>query len=208
MRISDDVYLKKIWDYLTIETLLLPADVIVVGGSNDPGTAVKAAELWKLGYAPLIVFSGYQQPGTTETEAESLAAIAIEQGVPTNAIIREPLASHTGQNIAFSKELLATRNITPSKVIFVHKPYMTRRFLAAAEAQWGDLVPEFMVTHQDVDIQSYYLQLGRGEVIRKMLGDFKRMSAYAKKGFQTPQIITSEVQEAYDILVQRGHQVR
>lgn len=208
MRIGDEIYLKKIWDYLTINTPLLPADVILVGGSNDPGTAIRAAELWKLNYAPIIIFSGYQQPGMDQTEADMLAEVALSHGVPSRAIIREPLATHTGQNLIFSKDLLAAHSVIPSKVILVHKPYMTRRFLAAAEIQWGEPAPEFMITHEDIDIQNYYLQLGRGEVIRKMLGDFKRMGAYAKKGFQTPQDIPAEVQEAYDVLVQRGHQVR
>lgn len=208
MRVDDEVYLKLIWKYLTIETPLLPADAIVVGGSNDTGTAIKAAELWRSGYAPVIVFSGYQQPNTDQTEANILASVAQEHGVPDSAIILESKATHTGQNITLSRDVLEDNGIDYSKTILVHKPYMTRRFLATAEVQWGVPTPDFMISHEEIDIESYYQRLGRGEVIRKMLGDFKRMVTYAKKGFQTPQDIPNEVQDAYDTLVKRGHQVR
>ncbi len=208
MIIPDDVLLKTLWNYLTIESLLLPADVIIVGGENDPGLAGQASDLYKQGFAPLIVFSGYQQPGMDETEAKMLSRIAEQRGVPTSAILREELATNTGENITLSAAVLKTQGIHAERVILVHKPYMTRRFLATAEVQWPDPKPSFMVSHQVISIDNYYLKLGRGEVIRKMLGDFKRINTYAKKGFQTPQVIPEEVQTAYDLLVARGHQVR
>jgi len=209
MRIPDETLLKTIWNYLCIETPLLPADVILVGGSTDMGTGAKACELFQLGYAPLIVFSGYKQPGMDGTEADLLADAAIKRGIPESAIIREQSASNTGENIRNSQAILKQQGIiNPGKVILIHKPYMTRRFLAAAQAQWDGPLPEFMITHEDISIDNYYLKLGRGETIRKMLGDFNRMKAYAKKGYQTPQQIPDEVQEAYDTLVLRGHQVR
>lgn len=208
MRIPEDELLKTIWDYLTIETILTPADVIIVGGAKDAGMSARASELYHLGFAPLIVFSGYQQPGMETTEADFLATSAIQRGVPATAILREQRASNTGENIVFSQKLLKEQGIDAHKVILIHKPYMARRFLATAEVQWADPKPEFMVTHEDISIDNYYLKLGRGEVIRTMLGDFKRMQTYAKKGFQTPQVIPAQVQEAFETLVMRGHQVR
>lgn len=208
MHIPDETLLKTLWNYLTIETPLTPGDVIIVGGSTDMGTGAKAAELYHLGFAPLIIFSGYQQSGLDGTEADLLAHSAEQRGVPPQAVLREPNASNTGDNILFSKKLLDERGIIPEKVILIHKPYMTRRFLATAQAQWGSTQPQFMVAHEDISIDNYFLKFGRGEVIRKMLGDFKRMQTYARKGYQTPQEIPAEVQEVYDTLVDRGHQVR
>lgn len=208
MRIPEETLLKTIWNYMTIESVILPADVIVVGGANDAGLAAKASELYHLGFAPYIVFSGYQQPGMDKTEADFLAHSAIQRGVPESAIIKEQNATNTGENLLFTHALLKEKGINAEKIILVHKPYMTRRFIAAAEVQWPDPKPQFMVAHEDISIDNYYLRQSRGDVIRKMLGDFKRMKTYAKKGYQTPQTIPDEVQEAYDELVSRGHQVR
>lgn len=202
---SDDDLLQIIWDYMVIESPLAHADVIVVGGCTDTGVASYAAELFTTGFAPKIIFSSYQQPGMNKTEADLFAEVALSRGVPESAILREPNAVNTGQNITLSQALLTQHGIIPKSVILVHKPYMTRRFLATAEAQWSDPKPAFITRHEPIGRVAYTLRQGRGEVIRKLLGDFQRMRPYAKKGFQSTQIIPDEVQQAYDALMWRGH---
>lgn len=212
MRIPDEVLIEKIWDYMTIESLVLPADVIIVAGSTDMATSAKASELFSLNFAPLIVFSGAQQPDMDGTEADLQAHAAEQRGVPKDAIIREPRAKNLGETIRFSEALLKEKSIEVRKVILVCRPYVSRQFLATAEVQWDlggtEPKPEFMVTHEDVTINNYYLRIERGEVIRKMLGDFSRIKSYAKKGYQTVQTIPADVQEAFDELVERRHQIR
>ncbi|HMH70107.1 MAG TPA: YdcF family protein [Candidatus Saccharimonadales bacterium] len=205
---SDDALLDTIWDYMVIETPLQHADVIIVGGSTDTGAAQYAAELYGMNFAPLIVFSGYQQPGMDMSEAELFAKTALSFGVPESAILREPQAVNTGQNITFSQQLLAEKGIVPKTVILVHKPYMARRFLATAEAQWEGEKPVFITRHESIGRPGYTLRRGRGEVIRKLLGDFQRMRPYGKKGYQSPQEIPEEVQAAYNALLYRGHKTR
>ena len=202
---SDDDLLDIIWNYMVIETPLQHADVIIAGGCTDTGVAQYAAELYNTGFAPRIVFSGYQQPGMDTTEAELFARTAMSFGVPESAILREPLAANAGQNITLSQQLLTEQGIIPKTVILVHKPYMSRRFLATAEAQWQGEKPTFITRHETIGRVGYTLRQGRGEVIQKMLGDFQRMGSYAKKGFQSPQEIPEKVQAAYDALLWRGH---
>lgn len=205
---SDDDLLQIIWDYMVMESPLAHADVIIAGGNNDTGVATYAAELYNAGFAPKLVVSGFQQPGLEKTEADLFADVALSLGVPESAILREPNAANTGQNITLPQELLTQHNITPKTIILVHKPYMARRFLATAEAQWKGEKPVFITRHEPISRVEYMLRQGRGEVIRKMLGDFQRMRPYAKKGFQSPQVIPDEVQQAYDTLIWRGHKTR
>lgn len=193
---------------MVIETPLHHADAIIVGGCTDRGVASYASELYSTGFAPLLVFSGYQQSGMDMTEAELFSREAISRGVPESAILREPLAINTGQNITLSQKLLIEHGIVPKTIILVHKPYMSRGFLATAEAQWQGDKPVFITRHEQISRVGYTLRQGRGEVIQKMLGDFQRMRPYAKKGFQSPQDTPPEVQEAYDTLLWRGHKSR
>lgn len=208
MHESDDKLITLIWNYMEIQTSLGHADAIVVGGSTDGGVASYAAELYAMGFAPTIVFSGQQQPGMDTTEADFLADIARDHGVPESAILRERQAKNAGENIRMAEAMLAENGIQPKKVILIHKPYMTRPFLATAEAQWSDPKPTFIVRHEPISLPEYSLKRGKGEVIRYTLGDFQRMRTYAKKGFQSPQEIPENVQEAYDTLLWRGHQSR
>jgi uncharacterized SAM-binding protein YcdF (DUF218 family) len=205
MKQTDNDLLKLIWEYMAIETPLRQADAIVVGGCTDPGVAAYAAELFGMNFAPIIVFSGYQQPGMNQTEADFMSKIARDRGVPESAILREQVARNTGENIRLSQAMLADNGITPTAVILVHKPYMARRFLATAEAQWIDPQPDFIIRHEAISLTEYTLKRGTSETVRKVMGDFQRMRPYAKKGYQSAQVIPDEVQAAYDTLLYRGH---
>ena len=205
---SDNELLQIVWDYMSYETPLRHADVMVVGGCTDTGLAHYAAELFHMGFAPLIVFSGYQRSDMDTTEADLLAQAARQLGVPESAILREPTATNTGENITRSVELLKEKGIDIERVILIHKPYMSRRFLATAQVKWSEPQPELITRHQTISLTEYILKLGRGEVIRRTLGDFNRMAKYAKKGFQAHHDIPAQVQEAFDVMAARGHQIR
>ena len=205
MNQSDNDLLKKIWDYMGVESPLAHADVIIAGGCKDPVVAAHAVELYELGLAPLIVFTGYKQSGMSETEADFFARIARDRGVPESAILREPLAKNTGENIQFSQKILADRGIIPKTVILVHKPYMLRRFVATADVQWTEPRPTFIGRHENISLAEYMIKRGTGETIRKIMGDFQRLRPYAKKGYQSVQDIPDDVQAAYDTLLRRGH---
>lgn len=193
---------------MSIQTPLQPADAIVVGGCRITGLAEYAAELYHSGLAPLIVFSGYQTAEMNTTEADLLADAARKLGVPESAILRERLASNTGENIRFSAQLLKNAGITPRSVILIHKPFMSRRFLATAEAQWPNPQPRFIARHEAITMFDYGVKYGREGMVRGTLGDFKRIEKYAKTGHQSPQLIPTKVQQAFEIMAQRGHQIR
>jgi uncharacterized SAM-binding protein YcdF (DUF218 family) len=205
---SDDQLLQIVWDYMSIEDPLRPADVIVVGGCKNTQLAIYASELYQTGFAPLIVFSGHAQPGMDMTEADLLAQAARQSGVPDSAILREQHAKNSGENITLSAALLKEQGVEPKRVILIHQPFMSRRFLATAQAQWPAPQPEFITRHETTSMVEYTLRHGRGETIRKTLGDFSRMEKYAKKGHQVHNDIPAEVKEAYQIMAERGHKIR
>lgn len=205
---SDDQLLQIVWDYMSIEDPLRPADVIVVGGCKNTQLAVYASELYQTGFAPLIVFSGHAQADMDMTEADLLAQVARQSGVPDSAILREQHAKNTGENITLTAALLKERGIEPKTVILVHQPFVSRRFLATAQAQWPQPQPEFITRHETTPMVEYTFRHGRGETIRKTLGDFSRMEKYAKKGHIVHNDIPAEVKEAYKIMAERGHKIR
>jgi uncharacterized SAM-binding protein YcdF (DUF218 family) len=205
---SDNELIQIVWDYVSYETPLQQADAILVGGSTDTGVAHYAAELYSLGFAPLIIFSGHQRADMSVTEADLLAQAARNIGIPDSAILREQTARNAGENITRSAALLKEQGITADRIILVHKPYMSRPFLATAEAQWPEPRPTFITRHEAISLTEYSLKYGRGEAIRRTLGDFSRMAKFAKKGYQAHHDIPAEVQEAFDIMADRNHQIR
>src|SRR5690349_17208249 len=121
---------QELWDYHHMQHELQKADCIFALGSHDLRVANRAAELYLQGWAPLLIFSGGLGNLTksiwTETEADQFAAIAIEMGVPADAILVENESTNTGENILFTQELLQERGLDPQSFIVVQKPYMER----------------------------------------------------------------------------------
>jgi len=125
---------KILWDYHHMQHTLKKCDCILVLGSHDLRVAERGAELYLQGYAPLVIFSGGLGRLTngmwTETEADQFAQIAIEKGVPKEAILIENKSTNTGENILFTQQLLAQHRLNPQSFIVVQKPYMERRSYA------------------------------------------------------------------------------
>jgi uncharacterized SAM-binding protein YcdF (DUF218 family) len=201
--------LQQVWDALARQDAIpAHADAIVVGGCRDLGLAERTAELYHAGVSKFIVISGYKPQHLDITEAELLANRCFELGVPNKAIKLERLASNTGENILFSAEVIINQLQKAESVVLVHKPFMSLRFLATAEAQWPHPQPEFYTTCQSISFEDYCRERGLGNTAWEMLGDFKRMDEYVSKGYQTQQAIPSAALDAYQEIVRAGFLTR
>lgn len=200
---------QLIWDYHQLHHQLRPAGAILVLGSHDTRVAVRAAELWLAGYAPLLVFSGgygrLTEGHFTEPEADKFARIARELGVPDSAILVENRSTNTGENIALSYQLLQKHGVQLTRLILVQKPYMERRTYATFLQQWPGPEVEIMVTSPQISFEDYPNQeVSREQVIHIMLGDLQRIKLYPAQGFQVHQPIPDQVWEAFEKLKQKG----
>jgi uncharacterized SAM-binding protein YcdF (DUF218 family) len=195
-----------LWDYHRLNHPLAAADGILVFGSNDLRVAAHAAELFHAGLAPWILFSGARGRMTEhwpETEAAAMARVAREHGVPEQVILIEDRATHTGENIRFSRDLLAASGIPIATAIVVQKPYMERRTIAALDIQWPEAA--FRASSPPLGFQDYLTPgLPSGLVIAAMVGDFQRLLDYPALGFASEQEVPAEALEAYHQLVAAG----
>ena len=205
-------YLQDLWDFLYLEHTLAPADVIIGFGSHDQTIASRAAKLFKAGWAPMILFTGYLGKGTLgvfpKPEAELFAELAIQAGVPPEAILIENKATNTGENIAFAKEMLEGMGMAPQKIIAVHKPYMTRRVFAALQKQWPEV--EVIVAPGNPSLTDYMQSMlsdgvEEREIINSLVGDFQRMDVFARLGYQVRQEIPQKALASYEALVKMGY---
>ena len=211
---TDAVYrdLAVLWDWMGMHTPPGPADVIAAFGCYDEQIPLRAAELWRQGYAPVVVFSGGLGRNTdglfSTTEAARFAAIAIKAGLPESAVLLEDKSKNSAENLLFTKALLAARGIEARRVLAVHKLYMERRLYAAAAVYWRSAA--FLVTSPQVTIAGHIRAaqaVGMTErgVVETVVGDVQRMELYAQKGYQIPQPIPPAVRAAYERLVSAGY---
>jgi uncharacterized SAM-binding protein YcdF (DUF218 family) len=191
---------------------LQKSDVIVVLCSHDTIVAERGAQVFLEGWAPLLIFTGGLGAITrhlwSDPEAERFARIAVGLGVPEECILIENRATNTGENVAFTRELLAARGIDPESLILVQKPYMERRTFATFNKVWPG--KSMRVTSPQLSMSDYLDRYSHGsltasDVISIMVGDLQRIREYPARGFQIPQDIPDDVWAAYDELVRAGY---
>ena len=204
--------LQVIWDYLGLHQEPQKADVIVGFGNFNDNIARRAAELYHQGLAPKILFTGGLGRNTAgllpESEAARFARVAMECGVPEEAIIKEDKSTNTAENILFTRKLLEDRNIPHRRILGVHQPFMERRITAAMGVYWPEL--NFSVTSPQVTIVQYLADakkqgITENAAISVIVGDFQRMEIYARKGWQLPQEIPESAWAAFRALVEMGY---
>ncbi|WIY02809.1 YdcF family protein [Amycolatopsis mongoliensis] len=198
---------ETLWDYHDMHHELRPADVGIGLGSHDLSVATCAADLFKTGLFPLIVFTGANAPTTIERfprgEAVHYREHAIELGVPASAIIVEPRARNTGENITFTREVLADHGADIRSVVLISRPYQQRRAYATCKKLWPEV--EVTCASTPMPLDKYVASIGDVDrVINMLVGDTQRISVYANKGFAIPMSVPAPVQEAYARLVSAG----
>ena len=131
---------RALFDFNQLHHELRPCSVGIGLGSHDPGVPDVTAALFQRGVFPLIVFTGANAPTTRDRfpggEAVHYGQRAIELGVPPEAILIEPRATNTRENIEFSRQLLADHGIHPESAVLTCRPYQQRRAYATCRQIW------------------------------------------------------------------------
>lgn len=203
---------EQLWRYHRLNHQLEKADAILVLCSHDERVAERGAQLLLEGWAPLLIFAGGLGSITkgiwTEPEADRFAKVALDLGVPAAQMLIENQSTNTGENVLFTKRLLAEQGLDPEKFILVQKPYMERRSYATFRKLWPE--KQALVTSPPVSFAEYLsgyvnAELSSDEVISIMVGDLQRIKVYPEKGFQIYQEIPAEVWAAYEELIRAGY---
>jgi uncharacterized SAM-binding protein YcdF (DUF218 family) len=135
--------LQPLWDYLAVSEDPRPADLIFVFGSADYAVPTRAAEIYHQGYAPLALVSGSFGRLTEEVfdqpEADVFKSVLLAAGVPETAIVTEPEATNTLENVQFGMVALANHRVWPQTALLVAKGFVMRRCVATFARQYPDV---------------------------------------------------------------------
>ena len=187
MKIIDDIT-----DFIFLEDKLQKSDIIFIPGGSNPELGEYAAELWKQGFAPLIMPSGGVSIKTGKfngvksknelynkdykTDCDFLADVLIINGVSENIIIWEDRSGYTKENAIFSRRIADKNNLYIRKAILCCKSFHARRSLMCYQLAFPDT--EFYIHpipyYQDnisISKENWY----KTEVgIKRVLGELQR----------------------------------
>lgn len=118
------------------------ADVIVViGGDHKPDRVRRAVELYRQGYAPVVIISAGTQVAEGDEllpEAEVMRRQALALGMPESALLIEDQSQSTFQNAYYTAELLRARGY--HAILLVTSTYHSRRAGYIFEEVFGSTV--------------------------------------------------------------------
>ena len=187
-------YIRAAEDFIFVEDAPQPADVLLIPGSAHSEHVLRAAELYRAGYAPWVLPSGFHAkrderfpiPGF-ESEWAWMRALLVENGVPESAILREDRATYTWENAQFSRDALRRAGLTVRRAILCCRAPHARRALLYYEAAMPEV--DFLVCPAQVDGcrrgEWWQTEAGRARV----LGEIRRL------GDQVAEVFAAAVED-------------
>lgn len=165
------------------------ADLIIAVGGSYPQIPEKAAELYKLGFAPYVLTTGrfthnlghfrgvsqkreiYSEPYFCE--CDFYRDVLTRNGVPESAIIREDKAEYTRANAELSRAVADEKGLKTDTVLVVCKSFHARRcrifFQSAFDKSEVLMIPTDIGTGED---SADWFKTEKG--ITRILGELKR----------------------------------
>jgi uncharacterized SAM-binding protein YcdF (DUF218 family)/glycosyltransferase involved in cell wall biosynthesis len=172
---------------LRVTSPLEVSDVIVVfaGGVGESGKAgggtqeriQHAIDLYATGRSRhLVLSSGYVY---SFPEAEVMRTLAVDRGVPPEAIVLEQRSTNTFQNVTFVHEILRDRGWT--SVLLVSSPYHMRRALLV----WRKVAPGIRVIPAPPPRSQFYDHVSGAslEQVRAVLHEYLAIVVYWHRGW-------------------------
>jgi len=98
--------------------------IVVVSGGQTTSRAQKGIELFKQGYAPVVIFSGAALDDGP-SNAFAMREQALAAGIPSDRIYIDEISQNTYENAIHTKEII--NSIDAKKIILVTSPYHQRR---------------------------------------------------------------------------------
>lgn len=134
-----DALALRLYNDLAIDVTTEAADAVFIFGAASNARVEKAIELYKDGYAPILIVSGKgpHYKDVTQAEADRMAQIAVEAGVPTKQIIIENQSITIPDNVKRTIDLLLKMDFKPKKLLLVASGYVLQR----AAMDWYKFTP-------------------------------------------------------------------
>ncbi len=164
--------ISDISNFIFLNDLPAKADIILVPGGSVPELMLKACELYKLGFAPLILPSGgyNKRIPNYKSEWNFFIDIAKQNNIPIDCILKEDKASNTFENAHFSWNVIVKSKLKISKALLVCKAHHSRRALLTYQTEFKEPIEYIVVPildHRQIGKENWYLDTFKTEIVFK-----------------------------------------
>ena len=123
--LTSGLWLAALGRYLVVDQKPVRCDAIVVLSGEAVPRVAKGVELYRQGYAGIIIMSGGGRLTSSLTDADLMRKEAVDLGVPPEAVVLERESLSTYENAVNVKEIILRQNI--KSFLLVTSNYHTRR---------------------------------------------------------------------------------
>ena len=200
-----------LFEYLYLRDPRLERSDLIVGfGHFDMKIPQHCARLYQAGYAPKVLFTGGRGAGSADLDLPEAIAFRKEfcaiAAIGEENLIIEAESTNTGQNIAWSQEVLQSRDPSfhfeqgISGVISVASPYRQRRVWLTLKKHLPRLQVFNAPPPTDFEAELALFAAKREDFAGALVGELERLKLYPEKGFICAAAIPEEVENAYQVL--------
>ncbi|MEW7854559.1 YdcF family protein [Pseudomonas chlororaphis] len=176
--------LQAIGDYVMPEIPATRSDLALIFGTRH-GVEEFCAEIATLWHAQMFlraIVSGGQTGECSTVEARVIASRLMELGIPETALLIEPTAMNTGENVRFARAL-AQSQLAPEErrsVLAVGKVCSARRYLMTLRRHWPEpSISARWINYFRVDKSSWHQD---PEFYARVLGEYRKIPGYIDSG--------------------------
>lgn len=184
---SAAAFLQAVTDFIFVENDPAPSDVILIPGSERTEHVLRAAALYRAGYAPFVLPSGRFSVkegrflGDFDTEWACMRATLLAEGVPEHAILREDQATYTWENAQFSRRVADAQGLAVRRALLCCRAGHARRALLYYQAAFPEA--EILVCPAQVEGE------GRADWSRTAQGRARILGEVSRCGSQVAQVL-------------------
>lgn len=196
--------IHPLWDFLAVSDLPVSADVIFVFGCRDLAVPERAAELYHAGHAGTVLVTGREGKLTRGVFHQSEALVfkdhLLAAGVPASAVLTEPDAVNTLENVQFGMATLERAGETVARALLVAKGFVMRRCLATFHQQFDGVEVRACPPSGGIDAA---LDRSDAAFATRLAAEIDRLDRYAAKGDIRTQQIPEDVRQFARAVVAR-----
>jgi uncharacterized SAM-binding protein YcdF (DUF218 family) len=129
----------RIISYVSPHISLFPTTYALVFGTRHGINkfADDTASLYHRGYFKRLIISGGITEDGAPPEAELLFRAFANRAIPNDAIVLEDKATHTGDNVRFSRKMV--RDLDIEEILLIGKVSSKRRYVMTVRKQWPEI---------------------------------------------------------------------
>ena len=189
--------IRPLWDFLAVSDPPDAADVIFVFGCRDYAVPARAAELYHGGHAPRVLVSGHEGRLTRgvfdKPEALVFKDRLLAAGVPESAVLTEPEAANTLENVRLGMAMLERTGTTVTRALLVAKGFVMRRCLATFHQHFDGVDVRACPPTGGLDAA---LDRSGAAFAARLAAEIDRLDRYAAKGDIRAQPIPEDVRRS------------